>query len=354
MSKTERTELTPKDVHALMVGLNRVEQFPVSLSTLTELCGVNLGHHLELAGYMRATVGDMTLVLRGTPRLRDDRSICDVEFTEISIEGTGDSFSTAVEPPGAIATDVGTYAYLPTAENTEQLGGWYRSLTTKRRKEGEVARLETWTYRVDQKRRGFVSQTEREELSCVVMDLLGALREDRFVEAYEAFVAAYPPTEFGFHQLAAFTVVIRFFDDRSETYAKAFLKESGLTAYAGIHITRVAGGEFRYPHPELFHFFGIEALDATALYKGKPYNRGGTGYEPLADVTRVLPNISAAGHRDGGLAYYVYLEHRDDGWTFECPGFYPHDGKTVPRLLDPALLQFPGFVVTHSRPLCPS
>ncbi len=354
----EPIPLSASDVEKILVGLNQIERFPAPLSHIEARAGVSIRDHLQPGPYMHARIGDLALTLSGTghhqpegePPRADDPWIDAVE-----IKRRGTELPLPPRPLGAIRFDVGTYACLPTVEHVEPVGdGYYRHLRHAGRVQGPEAPIQEWIYTVDRKRGPYLSEDERQGLQREILGLLQAIREDRFVARYESFRQAFPEDDLGSHALYGHTITIRQFDARNERYRSDFLEEDGLTAYVGIHVYNEAHSEARSPHPYLFDFFGLEQLDAMSCYRGKPYNplhRGMAGSaHPLADLQNPLPDIRAAGHRDGGLAYYAHLEHREGGWTFEGPGFYPHDGKEVATQLDPSLLQFGGFVVTHSRP----
>ena len=122
----------------------------------------------------------------------------------------------------------------------------------------------------------------------------------------------------------------------------------------GVHVWPEQYSEARFPKPWFFEAMGIERINANTFYLGTPYNPvrddlPGGRQHPEAGLTDPLPDISAPGQRDGGLAYYSQLAYRGDGWSAEYPGFYTHDGKTVQTDLDPKILQFSSFEVTHSR-----
>lgn len=342
-------------VHRLVGALNAVEQFPVRLEVLEQASGLPLAS-LVKDTFLLTQMGDVSLQLSGDFASGESRGKAkDLLVDTVRIEARGEDLALPEAPPGATRFDLTTYAYLPIVEQVERVGSRYRALQSVEQREGTApGEITRWTYRVDDHRGPFVTEAEVTARKEVVLDLLQAIREDRFEPAYQAFVAAYPEDALGSHAVHGTSITIRYFDDRVEGRGDPFLKEDGLTAYVGIHVYNEQYGEDRYGQPWLFDFFGIERLDARRFWRGAPYNPVDNGIpghpHPQADLTNPLPDLSAAGYRAGGLVYYSHLEWRDDGWTFECPGFYPHDGTSVPIDLDPALIQFGGFTVTHSRP----
>lgn len=347
-------------VHRLIGALNAVERFPVRLEALEQASGVPLAS-LAQGASLTTRLGNASVWLsgRGFDPSAPNAQAKDLLVDTVRIDATGTRLALPPIPPGATRFDRTTYAYLPTVAQVERVGDRYRGLhyVEESRSPGTQApgqsNVTQWTYRIDTHRGPFVSEAEVKARREVVMGLLQAIREDRFEEQYRAFLEAFPEGSLGSHAVHGTSIVIRYFDDRVEGRQEDFLAKDGLVAYVGIHVHNEQHGEAQYPQPWLFDFFGIERLDATRFYRGAPYNPVDNEIpgrsHPQADLVNALPDISAPGYRYGGLAYYANLEWRAEGWTFECPGFYPHDGKTVSTVLDPAMLQLSGFTVTHSR-----
>lgn len=324
---------TVEQVHRLVGALNAVDRFPVSRAALEVASGV------RLTDVATARVDGISISLSG------DELIDDVQ-----IEASGMGLAVPPIPSRATRYDLTTYTYLPTVEHVERVGDRYRSLFVETRPENPGdADVTRWTYAIDGKRGPFFTDDEKEGGRAVMLGLLQAIQEDRFEAAYQDFVKRFPEGRWGSHQVFDTTYTIRYFDDRIPERADDFLAKDGLIAYVGIHVYVEQYSEVRYPHPWLFEFFGVDRVDAARPFQAAPYNPIEDASHPMAGVTSTLPDISAAGHREGGLVHYSFLEWRGGPWTFECPGFYPHDGKTVPTMLDPALLQIGSFAVTHSR-----
>ena len=348
-SEAERVD----PVHRLVGALNDVERFPVRLGTLEQASGLPLASLVQ-GTFVLTQLGDVSLQLSGhfadgEPRGRAKDLLVDT----VRIEARGERLALPPAPPDATPFDLTTWRFLPTVEQVERVGDRYRGLLSVAQRAGSAApEVERWTYRVDDHRGPLVTEAEIRGRREVMLELLQAIREDRFEAAYQAFEQAFPEDALGSHDVYGTSITLVYFDDRVEGRGDPFLKEDGLEAYVGIHVYNEQYGEDRYGQPWLFDFFGIARLDATRFWRGTPYNPVEPGIagrsHPQADLTDPLPHIGGGG--DGGLAYYAHLEWRADGWTFECPGFYPHDGTSVPVELDPALIQFGGFTVTHSRP----
>lgn len=343
----------PSDpVHRLIGALNAAERPPIPLETLAQASGLPLADLVQ-GSAIHTRLGEVSLSMSGRLERAPGADTEVLLVDTVHIHTTGSGLTLPPVPKGATRFDRTTYAYLPTIEHIERAGDRYRGLKYVDRPCDGQSNITEWAYRIDTRRGPFVSEAEVQGRREVILGLLQAIREDRFEERYVSFVEAFPEDHLGSHAVHGASITIRYFDDRIEGRKEAFLAKDKLISYVGIHVYCEQHGEDRYPQPWLFDFFGIESLDATRFYRGAPYNPvdndipGRT--HPQADLEDPLPDISAAGHRDGGLAYYANLEWRDGSFTFECPGLYPHDGKTVPRILDPALLQFGGFVVTHSR-----
>lgn len=320
-------------VSRLVIALNAVEAFPVSRSALEAASGVRLA---DLEGSR-----DRITVSMSGPEGQIDR---------VSIEARGQDLTPPPPPKGATAYERTLYAYLPTVVHAERVGDRYRALLVEKRREGALpVHVTEWTYTVSDHRGVWVSEAEKQGGREVILGLLQAVKEDRFEAAYVDFVKRFPADELGSHPVYDTTTTIRYFDDRIPERADPFLAEDGLIAYVGIHVWPEQHSKVRYSRTWLFDFFGVERIDAARPFAGAPYNPVNDASHPMAGVTSTLPEITGAGQRDGGLLHYSFLEWRDGPWTLECPGAYPHDGKVVPTLLDPALLQIDSFAVTHSR-----
>jgi hypothetical protein len=325
---------TIDDVHRLVVALNAVERFPTPRDALQQATG------LELPAVF--VVGQVSVLLGGADL---------VEVVKISSAGTAPP---PPVPPGALSFDQTSYAYLPTVQHVERVGSVYRALEVRHRVVGPGEReLDSWTYRVDEARGPYVTEAEKDGLRELLLGFIAAVREDRFEDAYADFQRDYPADPLGAHPAHGASIVIRAFDDRVPGRGDPFLAEDGLIAYVGIHVHPQQGSSMRYPMPWLFEAFGVSRIDARRYFLGRPYNpidNGAPSPHAMDGAFNPVPDLSAAGHRDGGMAFYSFLEWRGDGWTFEHPGAYPHEGSTAPIDLDPALLQVSSVVLTHSRP----
>ncbi len=353
----KKSEVSQEQLKALVSYLNRIETFPVEMDQLEKASEVPFKEIFSTDGSIIKYINGLNLQL----------SIIQVDgkriLNEVSIEADAAVIPVPEMPPG-IKINETSYAYLPQYRVAEKLGdGFYRSLSYPdqdeyRKVNGTDGRTNParWKYQINKERGSFISEEEKEGFKEVTLGLLNAIKENRFEEHLKIFEKNYPKNDVAQHRFFGHSLTLVYFNDKKdgEHFGK-HLEKDGLTEYVGLHFYPEQGADFRYAKPFLFDFFGIEHLDALQASQARPYAElkdNGTPNPPPAiepNMKAQLPDISAAGHRKGGLVYYVDPRFVADGWNFWMPGSYPHDGKTVERYLKKDKYLSNSFEVLFSR-----
>jgi hypothetical protein len=354
---SDKQEISQEELARLISYFNTLESFPVEMEKVEKETKIPFKDRFATDGFI-SQYGDFTLNL-SVVSLEGKRLL-----TSVSIEADPDKTAIPKMPPGNKFNE-SSYRYLPRYTVGEKLGDeFFRSLSYPDQKEyrevnGTDGRINPtkWKYTIDQKRGRIISDSEKSGFETVVTGLLQAIKENRFEPHLEEFKKNYPREKFTGHKFFGHTLTIVYFNDKKEgEYFGKHLEEDGLKEYVGLHFHPEQYAEFLFAKPYLFEFFGLDHLDALQKPGLRPYaglKETDTPNPPPpideATAKAMLPDISAAGHRKGGLAYYNEPRYVADGWNFWMPGFYPHDGKKVERYLKKDVYLSNSFEILFSR-----
>ena len=354
----DKPEISKEEINKLVSYFNKLQTFPVDMEDVEKKTGIPFKKRFstESGIYHYGSYGRVSLSVSSVDGKR--------MLNQVEIEADPEIVPVPEMPPG-VKFNASFYRYLPKYSMAGKLGeSFYRYLIYPDQEEykevnGTDQRINStkWEYRIDQKRGLFISEKEKEEFKDAVLGLLTAIKENRFEKHLEDFEKKFPKGRWGSHGFLGHSLTIVYFNDKKEgKHFGKHLEKDGLSEYVGLHFNPEQHAEFLFAKPYLFEFFGIEELDALQKPGMRPYaglkDTGTPNPAPPIDeatAKAMLPDISAAGNRKGGLAYYNEPKYVSDGWNFWMPGFYPHDGKTVERYLKKDKYLSKSFEILFSR-----